>query len=139
MGGFLSTSTQTAVNTQTEKPKEPTVESSEKTVAIETVVTAATSATVASAVTEERSAESVNLHAITGTVKTDSASNIPVPDAINNDNPSEVFERHVDPIGSKVTVDPVTVSPVADVSKKNKNKNKNKNKSDNKSDNKNKD
>jgi hypothetical protein len=52
---------------------------------------------------------------------------IPVTDIINNDNPSEVFENHVDPIASKVTVDPVSVSSTADVVKKNK-KNRKKNK-----------
>jgi hypothetical protein len=127
MGGFLSTSAQTAVNPQTEKPKETAVESSEKTVAVENVVTVSTSATAATAATEERPAESVNVNSVTGITE----SNTPVPDVISNDNPSEVFERHVDPIVSKVTVDPVTVSPAADVTRKNKNK-KHKNKNENK-------
>ena len=41
---------------------------------------------------------------------------------------SEVFVRYVTPIGTKVEVAPVEVTPTTDVVKKNKKKNKNKNK-----------
>lgn len=130
MGGFLSTSSQTSLNPQTEKPNELTVEPTKNTVAIETDVIAPTTDT------KEKPVESHNINTITDIVKSEViTNNIPVPDNINN-NPSEVFERHVDQIGSKVSIDPVKVYPNADVTKKNKNKNKHKkNKSNNKSEN----
>jgi hypothetical protein len=44
---------------------------------------------------------------------------------------SEVFARHIMPIGTKIEVAPVEVTPTTDVVKKNKNKNKKKNKDNN--------
>ncbi len=108
MGGILSSQTHPITVTEV-PPVQATVEESKPNDTVETTTTLAAEP-MSDTVTDPVVEPVVNSSTLT-------------------DNPNEVLERYVEPVGKKVEVAPVAVTTETDVIKKTKKKNKNKNKS----------